>query len=256
MARWRADHLVELVEEAVEGQGKLAWAAAQYALLHDRPTGEDPVSRFERAVFRFKLGHVLFLLDEHGEDNIRRCLSLAEEALRQAEALWRGRGIPREIPNESFFSLIFELQSWMGHRYETLGLYERAEHAYSEASIVARNTSDRVAYTTRTAMVMAKLGKKQTAYEILMLARDEVSLVSDEDVRWLWEFAAADLRLALEGDPRDPDRPFELGAVESFSDIYQTMLQQGPSSVQQSERLRQAVEEYRRWLETMAEDEA
>lgn len=208
------DYPVSFVEMAVEGQGELAWAAALYALLHDRQTGEDPLARCERAVFRFKLGHVLFLLDKHGKDNIRRCLGFAEETLRQAEALWRKEGISRN----AFYSLIFELQSWMGHRYEALGLYELAEHAYSEASLVSRNTNDRVAYTTYTALMMEKLGTKQTAYELLLLVRDLLKEVEDEDVLALWETASASLRFELGGDLRNRGESFKLVFFESLSD--------------------------------------
>ncbi len=232
------DYPISLVEAAVEGQGELAWAAALYALLHDRQIGEDPVSRYERVVFRFKLGHVLFLLDKHGEENIRRCLGLAEETLRQADALWRCKGISKD----AFFSLIFQLQSWMGHRYEAIGLHESAERAHSQASISARNTTDRVAYTVRLAMVMEKLGKQQEAYEILLLCRDQLNEVEDEDVRSMWESASASLRFELGGDLRNRGESFKFGFFESVSEaVHRTIHQDAPLTLAGDDRVTEFI---------------
>lgn len=245
------DHSMILVETAIEGQGELAWAAALYALLHDWQTGENPVSRYERAVLRFKLGHVLFLLDEQDEDNIRRCLGLTEETLRQAEALWRGEG----ISVDAFLTLIFELQSWLGHRYERLGLYQEAEHAFSQASISARNTTDHVAYTVRQASVMEKLGKKQYAYELVLMVRDELPEVEDKVVHAMWETVYGSLRLALGGDQSNRGHRFDFGLLEDLASISQMMADQSPSALEDDEKFSRFVEQLRQWSLGLPEDD-
>jgi len=250
LAAWPAgqpetDHPLSIVETILEGRGEFAWAAALYALLHDRRTGQGPLSRSERAVLRFKLGHVLFLLDEFNVDNIQRCLDFSAETLRQVEELWHCERMYRD----ALSPLIFELHSWMGHRYEAIGLYPSAEHAYSQAATAAQNTTDHVAYTVRAASVLESLGEKQKAYQLLLSVREQLDGVDEEDVRQLWEANYHSLRAALGGDLKSRPGIF----MENLSRVYQDVLED--KSPGKNERLSQAVAEFQLQLrEVPAED--
>jgi tetratricopeptide (TPR) repeat protein len=223
------DRLYELLAAASEGRGDPALAAALCVLAHDRRMGdEDPRSRYVRVVLRWQLGHALFLMAEKDEENLRRCLRLVRGSLRQAEALWRAEGVSRD----SFFSLIFELQSWLGHRHEALGEYQAAVDAFSAAAIAARTKDDYVAYTARTASAMATLGETQKAYELLMLAEDQLGEVEDELARQLWEACYGSLRSELGSHPRASGRQFNLKLLEEVSQLSRKALTEDVSLVQ------------------------
>jgi tetratricopeptide (TPR) repeat protein len=169
-------NIISLIEVSLEANGLLPAAVALYALVHDARTGrEDSATQFERAVLRFKLGHVLWMLDEHNPENIARCAEFARRTLRHAEKLWSAPG----ISSNSFYSLIFKLQSWLGDRYEEVGDYERASQAFSEATIVARTPADRITSTTCFAGCLRQLGQTQKAGEILLLAETDLDQIEN-----------------------------------------------------------------------------
>jgi tetratricopeptide (TPR) repeat protein len=247
------DRLQGLLTAASEGGGDPALAAALCALTHDRRMGdEDPRSRYVRVVRRWQLGHALFLMAENDEENLRRCLRLVHGALRQAEALWRAKGVSKD----SFFSLIVELQSWLGERHEALGEDQAAFDAFSAASIAARTPDDSVVYAAKAASALAKLGETQKAYELLMLAEGELDKVEDELSRHLWEACYGSLRLELGGDPRASGRRFELNFFEELSQLRRKALAGDVSSVQNDgTSVAGLIEALRKMLDGVPEDD-
>jgi tetratricopeptide (TPR) repeat protein len=244
-------HPLLLAEAAFEGHGRLADAAAFYALAHDEQLASTaPVARYERAVLRFKLGHGLWQLDESCRENTERCIQFCQATLRQADRLWKQPGISKD----AFFSLIFELQSWLGHRQEGLGRYQEAADAYSQASIAARSLDDRVAYSTRMASALAELGERQKAYELLLLDREDVAKVEDPEVRQLWEAVYSSLRLELGGEPGLGGKRIDIDAFQDLAEILQRLLRE--DAMPPPEKLQRAVAFLRQALQETPEEEA
>ena len=247
------DRLQELLATASEGRGDPALAAALYALVHDRRAGkENPRSRYVRVVLRWQLGHALFLMAENDEENLRRCLRLARGSLRQTEALWRAEGVSKD----AFLSLIFELQSWIGHRHEALGEYQAAADAFSEASIAARTPDDHVVYTAYMASAMAKLGKTQKAYELLMLVEGQLGEVEDEESRQLWETCCGSLRLELGGDLKMSGRRFKGDFLEDLSQMSRGMINRDvPTVLTDGKSVPGLIEAVRKELDRVPKDD-
>lgn len=171
-----------LAEVAFEGQGSLPTAAALYALCRDSGAGTGTFSVYQEALTRFKLGNVLFLLDERLESR-RRCVDLVQRSAERAKAAREAEGAPRE----ALRALGLEMRIWLGHRQEEMGELAAAAESFLYAVAYAGTLDDRVSCTARAASALAAVGKVTEARELLLSVRGEVDQVEDEMVRELWE---------------------------------------------------------------------
>jgi hypothetical protein len=171
-----------LAEVAFEGQGALPTAAALYALCRDAGAEEGTFSVYQEALTCFKLGNVLFLVDERLEDR-RRCVVLVQRSAERAEAAREAEGAPRE----ALRALVLEMRIWLGHRQEGLGDLAAAAESFLYAIPCAGTLDDRVSCTARAASALATIGRSNEARELLLSVHGEVGQVEDEMVRELWE---------------------------------------------------------------------
>jgi len=90
--------LLRLGEEALEPRGQFAEVAVLYALAQDDCwEGEDDLAGL-RILYRFKLGHVLHLLNEEDGDDSRLCIAFALRTI----AVLKELKDARKIANSAF----------------------------------------------------------------------------------------------------------------------------------------------------------
>ena len=208
-----------LSEIVFEGQGRLALAAALYALGHDEKSpGEDDATRFERTVLRFKLGHVLSCMGTPQTREWRAAVEILQSASRLAKGLQPSLAVPEEALRE----LRSVIQTRLGTCHEDQGEPKVAAETFLQAIRSADSVDDRVGYTARAAWALAESGSPQEAYRLLKTEEGRLAQVEDELDQSLWEIVREDLRDRLGANPwsrrEHPD-------LESFGEVRRLLLE-------------------------------
>ena len=175
-------HPVLYPELVFEGQEYYWEAAATYALEHDQLDTNYELQVFTEAMLRFKLAHVLRLLDTP-EPSAEQCLTLAESAFPLLQKITNKDLIPAEAKHQLHFH-VFE---WLAPEYGHNNQLSKARDAYLKAAFYAPDIDLKIGNIVMAASTMADMGEKQKALRKLEEHCDEARQVSDPEVQEMWE---------------------------------------------------------------------
>lgn len=234
-----------IAEEALEGTGQYAAAAAYYGVAHDSLRAGDDVddrTLFDRLMLRFKLAFAMGVHDESDSAWNRR---LADFTCQTAELLESARS---RLTKPAYDFLYFRLHYWLGLQWKSLAEYRSAGEALGKAAVYADEPEDRISTSLHLAEAKVKLGDPQRAYDLLMLCRDDLP-EADEDTRQLWQVQTAALKMALGGTVEpgvvsslppanralpevfqrslDDESPLDRRALRAVEDLSRELLEQG-----------------------------
>jgi hypothetical protein len=202
-------------ETVLEPQGRLAEAAVLYALAQD-----DCLERGDGLVglafvFRFKLGHVLDLLDEASEANRRRCIDFALRTIDLVKAA-EGAG---KLDCTASRALMYKLQHWLGSRYDELGQWQLALDAHLVAWSQADEPCDRIDCLLAVAGIHEGRGEDQQAYQRLLQCREDIALVEDSEIREYWQTRTGVLYMKLGGNLLALAGSFKTSVAHGFGEM-------------------------------------